>query len=70
MAAPLGPPPKSAITSVSPNVLILLRVPLAISTKIIEPSFIQIGPSGNFKPLALILNSFLIILITISFFIF
>jgi hypothetical protein len=44
------------MTSVRPSGSTRVNVPLAISTKIIEPSGIAIGPSGNKSPSVIVLN--------------
>src|SRR5918999_6037892 len=54
-AAPFGPPPSVATTSVRPCHA-RVNVPRAISTSSTEPSGIAIGPSGNCKPSATISN--------------
>src|SRR5581483_3623348 len=57
-AAPFGPPPHSATTSMVPlSTSTRLNVPRAISTSTTLPSSIAIGPSGNRNPLTISLNS-------------
>src|SRR4029450_1139064 len=50
MAAPLGPPPRLAITCCLPSAMTRVSVWRAISTRITEPSGMATGPSGNFRP--------------------
>src|SRR5438874_7949087 len=50
IAAPFGPPPVSAITSILPFGVTRDSVPRLISTRITLPSGIAIGPSGNCRP--------------------
>src|SRR5260221_2868218 len=51
-AAPLGPPPRSAITSTAPRASTRLKVPRRIATTRTEPSARGTGPSGNSRPSA------------------
>src|SRR6185503_18132470 len=53
IAAPLGPPPRSAMVSRRPSGVTRVRVPRRISTSTTEPSAIAIGPSGNWSPVAI-----------------
>src|SRR3954454_15375377 len=50
MAAPLGPPPHSATTSILPSGVTRLSVPRLISTASTDPSGMATGPSGNSRP--------------------
>src|SRR5947208_14525676 len=50
MAAPLGPPPRSATTSTAPPAETRLSVPRLISTRSTSPLASAIGPSGNCRP--------------------
>src|SRR4051794_36893046 len=50
MAAPFGPPPHSATTSILPSGVTRLSVPRFISTTSTLPSGMAIGPSGNSRP--------------------
>src|SRR5215469_3355982 len=52
MAAPLGPPPSSAIVARLPSRVTRVSVPRRISTSTIDPSAIAMGPSGNHNPSA------------------
>ena len=45
--AALGPPPQLATTLISPFAATRVKVPRLISTRMMEPSGIAIGPSGN-----------------------
>src|SRR5436190_8699976 len=54
MAAPLGPPPQSATTSILPSGVTRLSVPRLISTTSTLPSGMAIGPSGNSRPVAMV----------------
>ena len=52
-AAPLGPPPVSAMRVMVPSGATRVRWPLWISTSTTLPSFMAIGPSGNLSPLVM-----------------
>ena len=58
---PLGPPPVSAIISFWPSGRTRVTVPLAISTKIIDPSGIAIGPSGKRRSSVIVVNADIIL---------
>jgi hypothetical protein len=53
MAAPLGPPPRFAITRIFPSGVTRESVRRSISTKTIEPSGMATGPSGKRRPEAI-----------------
>ncbi len=57
MAAPLGPPPRVAITCTVPSGVTRESVRRSISTRITEPSGMATGPSGKRRPEAICLTS-------------
>src|SRR5262245_40680828 len=56
MAAPLGPPPSVATTWILPSGVTRESVRRSISTRMIEPSGMATGPSGNRRPEVISLN--------------